>query len=145
MALRSVRELREERMTDAPLASRTFSLDDQLAFARLSRDWNPMHLDANFARRTQAGAPVVHGIHTLLWAMDTALRSAPLDIRNIKVRFQQPLYPGEIAQLEIRRRTGTAIAIEVLAAGTVIAAIKLSSESGKLPGRSVRPVAGAPH
>jgi NADP-dependent 3-hydroxy acid dehydrogenase YdfG len=132
-------------MTDAPLASRTFTPDDQIGFARLSRDWNPMHLDANFARRTQAGAPVVHGIHTLLWAMDTVLRSFPLDIRNIKVRFQQPLYPGEIAQLEIRGRTETAITVEVLAAGTVIAAIKLSSETGKLSGVSVRPIAGAPH
>jgi NAD(P)-dependent dehydrogenase (short-subunit alcohol dehydrogenase family) len=131
-------------MTDAPLASRTFTLDDQQAFARLSRDWNPMHLDANFARRAQAGAPVVHGIHTLLWAMDTALRSFPLDIRNIKVRFPQPLYPGEIAQLEIRSRTDTAIILEVLAAGTVIAAIKLSSESGKLSGAPVRPIAAIP-
>jgi acyl dehydratase/NADP-dependent 3-hydroxy acid dehydrogenase YdfG len=144
MASRSVRELREQRMTDAPLASRTFTPDDQLGFARLSRDWNPMHLDANFARRTQAGAPVVHGIHTLLWAMDTAVRTFPFDIRNIKVRFQQPLYPGEIAQLEIRSRTETAIALEVLAAGTVIATIKLSPESGKLLGGSVRPIAAAP-
>jgi hypothetical protein len=131
-------------MTDAPLASRTFTLDDQQAFARLSRDWNPMHLDANFARRTQAGAPVVHGIHTLLWAMDTVLRSFPLDIGNIKVRFAQPLYPGEIAQLEIRSRTGTAIALEVLATGTVIATIKLSSEPGKPPRISARPIAAAP-
>jgi hypothetical protein len=131
-------------MTDAPLASRTFTLDDQLAFARLSGDWNPMHLEANFARRTQAGAPVVHGIHTLLWAMDTVLRSFPLDISNIKVRFQQPLFPGEIAQLEIHNRTETAIAIEVLAAGTVIAAIKLSSEPGKLQGASALPIAAAP-
>ena len=113
-------------MTDAPLASRTFTPEDQLAFARLSQDRNPMHWDANFARRTQAGAPVVHGIHTLLWAMDTALRSFAFDIQNIKVRFQQPLYPGEIARIEIRSRTETAVNIEVLAAGTVIAAIRLS-------------------
>jgi NAD(P)-dependent dehydrogenase (short-subunit alcohol dehydrogenase family) len=131
-------------MTDAPLASRTFTSDDQLAFARLSQDRNPMHLDANFARRTQAGAPVVHGIHTLLWAMDTVLRSFAFDIQNIKVRFQQPLYPGEIARTEIRSRTETAVTIEVLAAGTVIAAIKLSSESGKLSGASARPIAAAP-
>src|SRR5476649_782824 len=105
-------------MTDAPLASRTFTLDDQLAFARLSRDRNPMHLDANFARRTQAGAPVVHGIHNLLWAMDTVLRSFPFDVQSIKVRFAQPLFPGEIARVEIRSRTETAVNIEVVTAGT---------------------------
>jgi acyl dehydratase len=40
-------------MTDEFHASRTFSLNDQMAFARLSSDWNPMHLDQAFARRTQ--------------------------------------------------------------------------------------------
>jgi MaoC like domain len=131
-------------MTDAPLASRTFTLDDQFVFARLSQDRNPMHLDVNFARRTQAGAPVVHGIHTLLWAMDTVLRSCPFDIRNIKVRFQQPLFSDELAQIEIRSRTDTTVHIEVIAAGTVVAAIKLSSEPGRLTESTARPIGIVP-
>ncbi len=60
----SMTRWQEPAMTDEPLASRSFSLDDQTAFARLSSDCNPMHLDEAFARRTQVGAPVVHGIHT---------------------------------------------------------------------------------
>jgi hypothetical protein len=131
-------------MTEAPLGSRAFTLEDQLAFARLSLDWNPMHLDANFARRTQAGAPLVHGIHNLLWAMDMVLRSFAFDIRNIKARFQQPLFPGETARIEIRSRTESALNIEVVADGTVIAAIRLSSEPGKLSGSSARGIALAP-
>ena len=70
-----------------PLASRAFTIEDQRAFALMSRDRNPIHLDASFARRTQAGAAIVHGIHTLLWAMDAALRSSSFDIQSIKVRF----------------------------------------------------------
>jgi NADP-dependent 3-hydroxy acid dehydrogenase YdfG len=131
-------------MTDKPLASRTFTMDDQLAFARLSGDRNPLHWNANFARRTQAGAPVVHGIHTLLWTMETALRSFAFDIRNIKVRFQQPLYLDETARIEIRSRTGTAVNIEVLAAGAIIAAIKLSSEPGRFSGASAPKIAATP-
>jgi hypothetical protein len=131
-------------MTEAPLGSRTFTLEDQRAFARLSRDWNPMHLDANFARRTQAGAPLVHGIHNLLWTMDTVLRSFAFDVRNIKARFQQPLFLDEIARIVIRSRTPTAINVEVVADGTVVAAIKLSSEPGKLSGSSARGIAPAP-
>src|SRR6201999_3776581 len=115
-----------------------------LAFALLSLDWNPMHLDANFARRTQAGAPLVHGIHNLLWTMDTVLRSFAFDIRNIKARFQQPLFLDEIARIEIRSRTPTVISIEIVADGTVIAAIRLSSEPGKLSGSSARGIASAP-
>jgi NADP-dependent 3-hydroxy acid dehydrogenase YdfG len=131
-------------MTDQPLGSRTFTLEDQLAFARLSLDWNPMHLDANFARRTQAGAPLVHGIHNLLWAADTVLRSFAFDVRNIKARFQQPLFLDEVARIEIRSRTETAVSIEIVADGTVIAAIRLSSEPGKLSGSSARGIALEP-
>ena len=63
--------------TQPALATRVFRHDDQLAFARLSSDWNPMHLDAAFARRTQVGAPVVHGIHHLCWAANEVLRAHP--------------------------------------------------------------------
>ena len=56
------------------LASRTFTEADQIQFADVSGDRNPMHLDAVKARRTQAGLPVVHGVHLVLWALDVAVR-----------------------------------------------------------------------
>jgi hypothetical protein len=74
------------------LASRSFSLQDQIAFAKLSSDWNPMHLDQAFARRTQVGAPVVHAIHNLAWAADAVLRAFPIRVANIRARFLQPLF-----------------------------------------------------
>ena len=57
------------------LTSRTFTEADQMRFADVSGDRNPMHLDALKARRTQAGVPVVHGVHLLLWALDAAARA----------------------------------------------------------------------
>jgi MaoC dehydratase-like protein/short subunit dehydrogenase len=131
-------------MTDEPLASRSFTWEDQFTFARMSCDLNPIHLDANFARRTQAGAAVVHGIHTLLWAMETVLPSLAFDVQNIKVRFAQPLYPDEVAEIRILSRTETAVAVEVLASGTVVAAIKLSSMSATLTGSTAWPTASVP-
>ena len=59
------------------LASRTFTEADQIRFADVSGDRNPMHLDAVKARRTQAGLPVVHGVHLLLWALDVLAREEP--------------------------------------------------------------------
>lgn len=51
-----------------------FSLDDQMRFAALSGDWNPIHVDPVFARRTSAGTAVVHGVHLLAQALEqTAL------------------------------------------------------------------------
>jgi acyl dehydratase/NAD(P)-dependent dehydrogenase (short-subunit alcohol dehydrogenase family) len=118
-------------MTDGPLASRSFGPDDQTAFARLSSDFNPMHLDPNFARRTQVGAPVVHGIHNLAWAANAVLRAFPIEVANLRARFLQPLYLDEPATIRIRNRTDRQIEFEVVAAEIVVASIKLSSEPGK--------------
>ncbi len=118
-------------MTDQPLASRIFGVNDLIAFARLSSDWNPMHLDQAFARRTQVGAPVVHGIHNLAWAANAVLHSFPLKISNIRARFLQPLYLDELASVRIRNRTDLQIEFEVVAANTVVAVFKLSSGPAK--------------
>src|SRR4051812_26017342 len=108
-------------MTDEPIASRIFNPDDQNAFARLSSDCNPMHLDQAFARRTQFGAPVVHGIHHLAWAANAVLHSHPFNVSNIRARFLQPLYLGEPASVRIRDRTEKQIEFEILAANTPVA------------------------
>ena len=131
----------------AAIATRTFTLNDQREFARLSGDFNPLHLDANFARRTQMGAPVVHGIHTLLWAMESVLRTTRLDVQNVRVRFHQPLFLDEVAEVVIVGQTQTSIDLEVTAAGTVIAAIKLSARPGKVSGlpRGDTPPQELPH
>ena len=83
------------------VAQRTVSEHLQEQFAQLSGDRNPMHMDAIAARRTQAGQPVVHGIHTTLWALQSlaaqTLISAP--IQRIRVRFLKWVYVGDEAQL----------------------------------------------
>jgi len=118
-------------MTDL-FASRVFSLDDQTRFARLSSDFNPIHLEQSFARRTQAGAPIVHGVHTLVWAANAVLQAFPMTVANISARFPQPLYLDEIAAVRFKKRTGQQIDIEVVAADVVVALVKLSSEPGKV-------------
>lgn len=119
--------------SSSAIAGRIFTLNDQREFARASGDFNPLHLDAQFARRTQMGAPVVHGIHTVLWALESALRAESFDIGNVRVRFHQPLFLDEPAEVRTGGRTDASIDLDVVAAGTVIAAIKVSSQSGKIP------------
>ena len=117
-------------MTSAPLASRSFGVDDQIAFARLSFDWNPIHQDPRFARRTQVGSPIVHGIHALIWAANAVLRSLPCKVLHIRARFLQPLYLDETASVRIRKRTENSIELDVVAANVVVAQIRLSCEPG---------------
>lgn len=126
-------------MTSSPdIASRVFTLSDQREFARVSGDFNPLHLDADFARRTQFGAPVVHGIHTVLWALDSLLRSEQFDLRSLRVLFHQPLFLDETVTVRKGAQTEAVMGLDVVAAGTVVTSIKLSSQPGKVAG----PVAG---
>lgn len=125
------------------IASRVFTLQDQREFARFSGDFNPLHLDAQFARRTQMGAPVVHGIHTVLWALDSLLRTTRFDLTNIRVRFHQPLFLDETASVQIGTRDEAAIDLDVVVAGAVVASIRLSSRSEKPAGGvAADPLAG---
>jgi NAD(P)-dependent dehydrogenase (short-subunit alcohol dehydrogenase family) len=131
-------------MADQPLPSRVFNLNDQVAFARLSSDWNPVHLDPAFARRSQFGAPIVHGIHSLAWAANTVLHCSPRKLASIHARFLQPLYLDEPAFVRIRNRSDSRIELEIVAADTVAAQFRLSSEPGKSAAQSARPTPSAP-
>jgi 3-hydroxybutyryl-CoA dehydratase len=42
-------------------ARRTLTESDIVTFAGLSNDWNPMHVDEEFARETQFGRRIAHG------------------------------------------------------------------------------------
>lgn len=76
------------------LASRQFSRTDQLAFASLSGDVNPIHLDPVAARRTVAGQCIVHGMHSLLWALDVLARTS-VAAQALRVRFLKPIFLDE--------------------------------------------------
>ena len=52
------------------IASRRFSLDDQILFAKFSGDFNPIHVDPVRARRTLFGGCILHGVNGVLWALD---------------------------------------------------------------------------
>lgn len=55
------------------IGRRVFSATDQRAFAVLSGDANPLHMDEAVARRTVFGHCVVHGVHQVLWALEAWL------------------------------------------------------------------------
>jgi len=100
---------------------------DQLAFAALSGDYNPMHVDALAARRTQAGAPVVHGMHALLWALD-ALAAAELigpQLCEIRAQFRKFTYLDAACDLDLTRGDANAAAVEVCSSGLVLTTIQL--------------------
>lgn len=75
-------------------ARRRFGLPDQLAFARLSADTNPIHLDPIAARRTVAGQCIVHGAHSVLWVLDLMARTS-VAVTSLHARFLKPVFLDE--------------------------------------------------
>lgn len=89
-------------MHSVTLASKTFHLNDQVLFASLTGDFNPIHMNPVAARRMQAGTVVVHGIHAVLWALDKLAELGILteQISSLRVQFTNFIPVG--AQLELR-------------------------------------------
>ncbi len=83
-----------------PMARRRFDPGDQDVFAWLSGDSNPMHLDSLAARRLIFGGPVVHGVHSLLWALDAVAGPAAAAIQSLKVEFLAPIPVGAEVALD---------------------------------------------
>ena len=107
------------RMSGVTLATRSFNSDDQALFARLSGDYNPIHMDPLVARRTQAGALVVHGIHAVLWTLDKLVQSGAVTGRfaSLKVQFTKFIYVGSTVHLKLRRRDDKSIRAELVVDG----------------------------
>jgi NADP-dependent 3-hydroxy acid dehydrogenase YdfG len=97
------------------LAQRRFSSTDQQQFASCSGDYNPIHVDPVEARRTQAGAPVVHGIHLLLWALDSIVaeqRNLPR-LRGVRAQFNKFVFLEEHVEVIITDRTMSRVRLSI--------------------------------
>lgn len=65
------------------------------AFHRASRDANPLHWDAAYARRSQFGKPVVYGIAAVLYALAQWSAGQRFKLVSLRAEFKRPLYEGE--------------------------------------------------
>jgi len=115
----------------AVLATRVFDNDAQIGFATLSGDLNPMHVDALAARRTQAGAPVVHGVHTLIWALESlAEHGMIVDLPfALNVRFKKFVYVGDTCELVVSQKADHQLRCIVTSDGLTTTQIDISYDA----------------
>ena len=109
------------------IPSRKFTSVDSVAFATLSGDFNPLHVDQLTARRTVAGGLVVHGIHLLLWALDqwSANHDGHFAISNLNVSFSRPVLVGVEVSLALSKEVDYQCSMVLFAAGVEVATISL--------------------
>jgi hypothetical protein len=126
-------------MSSATLASTTFDSSDQVLFARLSGDFNPIHMDPLAARRTQAGAAVVHGMHAVLWSLDRLVELGVMrgGIAGLKVQFAKLIPVGSKVRLELRRRDDKSIRAELALGGLTTTILYIGLGKAKASGGNV--------
>jgi len=110
------------------LAQRVFSVEDQERFALVSGDWNPIHLDAAYAKRTVAGAKVVHGINMVLWALDSFANAHPESepLRSVRVQFNKFVYVGELAEVVLAKYEAASGRLNISVGGELRSKISIS-------------------
>ncbi len=84
--------------------TKTFTLEDVEAFAGISLDTNPVHMDDNYAKSTVFGKRIVHGMLTasLISAVIANRLPGPGTIYlGQDLKFTAPVYPGDTITAEV--------------------------------------------
>lgn len=87
--------------TLAPLQSVSLAITEDViqAYATLTNDFNPIHVDAAFAATTPMGRPIAHGTMSLclIWQwLQRNFGAQSLADTDLQVRFVKPVYIGDV-------------------------------------------------
>ena len=88
-------------------AARTITEGDVAAFASLSGDWNPLHVDAVFARRTPYRQRIAHGMLLNAIASGLAAQMGIFDgtivaFAELHARFVKPVVFGDTVHVRLK-------------------------------------------
>jgi 3-hydroxybutyryl-CoA dehydratase len=85
-----------------PGASSTCTVEDFLAFARITGDAHPIHYDAEYAAKTRFRKPLAHGLlvagYSALGAtqLSTMLEDSMVAMLEVSFRFRRPVFAADV-------------------------------------------------
>ncbi len=86
--------------------ARTVTEADVVNFARLTGDFNPLHVDSEYARQTPFGRPIAHGLLGLSFMAGLASTAPAVStvalLRIIQWKFLQPIFFGDTIRVETK-------------------------------------------
>ena len=81
-----------------PELAKSITQEQVVAYAEAAGDFNPIHLDPEFAAQTRFGKRIAHGMLILAFVsemMGTAFPATWAEGGSMRVRFRAPVFPGE--------------------------------------------------
>ncbi len=100
-----------------PPLTLTSSAETARSYAALTQDWNPIHLDPEFAAKAGFERPIVHGtmaLNLLVEAVEKGSGGA-LRIADLDIRFAAPTWIGQALTTQATREGGETYAVSVTA------------------------------
>lgn len=113
---------------------RTITEADLVNFAALTGDYNPMHTDAEFMKRSAFGQRIAHGMLTLSYAVGQAyqlgfMERTVIAFRSLEMKFSAPVFIGDTlhAELIVREKKEA----RRMGGGWVTLDVKIVNQDGK--------------
>ena len=95
-------------------------------FAEASGDWNPLHVDEQFARRTPYGRCIAHGALVTIAALGSADENTLRHAQALDVQFKQPVYPEDEYHVAIVEETEEKVRIEATRGGRLALSVAIT-------------------
>jgi len=86
-----------------PEMRKSVTQEDINLYAKASRDYNPIHIDEEFARKSPAGGTIAHGMLILAYVsqmMTDAFGKNWLTGGKLNIRFKAPARPGDMITVQ---------------------------------------------
>ena len=84
--------------TDLKQITKQISIKQIRLYAEASGDFNPIHVDEEYARKSQYGQNIAHGMMvaaSISEIMTSSFGSAWHSTGKMKIRFRAPVFPGD--------------------------------------------------